>query len=89
MYLLYLDDSGSTKNKSETHLVLGGMCIHEHQINYFTNQLDSLAVRLDPVNPDSVEFHASAIYSGREHPLQLTPEGVKTFLPLGGELAEQ
>ncbi len=68
MYLLYLDDSGSAANKNEEHLVLGGICIHEHQINYFTTQLDNIAARLDPANPDSVEFHASAVFSGREHP---------------------
>lgn len=68
MYLLYLDDSGSTVNKAEDHLVLGGICIHEHQVSYFTNQLDSIAARLDPSAPDSVEFHASEIFSGRTHP---------------------
>ncbi|MGH9751769.1 MAG: DUF3800 domain-containing protein [Blastocatellia bacterium] len=68
MYLLYLDDSGSVQNPNEEHLVLGGICVFEHQVQYFTQQLDSIAHRLAPNAPDSVEFHASAIFSGRQPP---------------------
>jgi hypothetical protein len=68
MYLLYLDDSGSTNNRSEEYLVLGGICIFEHQIQYFTQALDNIAQRLNPTDPHSVEFHASQIFSGRDAP---------------------
>lgn len=61
MYLLYLDDSGSAQNVNEPYLVLGGICIFEHQVNHFTQELDNIARRLNPADPDSVEFHASAI----------------------------
>lgn len=68
MYLLYLDDSGSAKNRNEDYLVLGGICIFEHQISHFTQALDAIAHRLNPADPDSVEFHASDVFSGRQSP---------------------
>jgi hypothetical protein len=68
MYLLYLDDSGSAQNPNEQYLVLGGICIFEHQVNYFTQELDKIAHRLNPHDPDSVEFHASAMFAGRTEP---------------------
>ena len=46
MYLLYLDDSGSAGNKKERHLVLGGICVYEHQVHHFTHELDALAATL-------------------------------------------
>jgi hypothetical protein len=68
MYLLYLDDSGSAQNQSETYLVLGGICIFEHQVYHFTQELDILARKFAPTDPSSVEFHASAVFGGRAAP---------------------
>ncbi len=68
MHLLYLDDSGSTENPNEQYLVLGGICVHERQVQYFTQELDKIADRLIPGKPETVEFHASVIFSGRELP---------------------
>jgi hypothetical protein len=68
MYLLYLDDSGSTSNANEEYLVLGGICVFERQANYFTQALDAIAHRVHPNDPHAVEFHASAIWAGRGIP---------------------
>jgi len=68
MHLLYLDDSGSTKNRDEDYLVLGGVSIFEAQNHYLTQQLDALAEAFAPGNPQSLEFHASDIFSGRKTP---------------------
>lgn len=68
MFLLYLDHSGSTKNFNEQYLVLGGVCVSEHQVNDLTHSMERLAVKYDAADPDSVEFHASVIYSGRQKP---------------------
>lgn len=68
MYLLYLDDSGSASNANEEYLVLGGICVFEPQVNHFTSELDTIAERIHPTNPDGVEFHASAAYAGRVPP---------------------
>lgn len=68
MHLLYLDDSGSAENPKEQYLVLGGVCVHERQVQHFTHELDRIADRLVPGRPETVEFHASVIFSGREEP---------------------
>ncbi len=68
MHLLYLDDSGSAANKAETYLVLGGVSVYEAQAHHIALKMDDLAESIDPQNPASVEFHASAIYARRDHP---------------------
>jgi hypothetical protein len=68
MQLLYLDDSGSSKNPKERHLVLGGVSLAEPQIHWVTQKLDELAQSIDPNNPHGIEFHASEIFSGRVAP---------------------
>ena len=68
MFLLYLDDSGSVQNQHEEYLVLGGICVAEHQVNTLTHALDGLASRFNADDPDSVEFHASEIFSGKKPP---------------------
>ncbi len=66
MYFLYLDDSGSIKNVSEHHFVLGGYCVHEHQVYWLRKYLDDLASQILPENPEALEFHASEIHSGKK-----------------------
>jgi hypothetical protein len=68
MHLLYLDDAGSAANPDEDYLVLGGVSVFEAQANYITSQLDALAQTLSPEDPESVEFHASEIFAGRQRP---------------------
>ena len=68
MHILYLDDSGSAENPKEQFLVLGGLSIYEAQAYYFTQELDKLALSLNPKSPHDVEFHASDIFGGREEP---------------------
>lgn len=68
MYLLYLDDSGSTANTDDPYLVLGGFSVFERQIHWLTSELDKLAARYNPSDPNSVEFHASEMFSRRIPP---------------------
>ena len=68
MHLLYLDDAGSEKNPTESYLVLGGVSVFEAQADFITRELDKLAQSIDPANPQSIEFHASEIFSRRETP---------------------
>jgi hypothetical protein len=67
MYLLYLDDAGSPGNTSEEYFVLGGVCVYEAQVEWFSRELDKLATPYNK-NPEDVEFHASTIFSRREAP---------------------
>jgi hypothetical protein len=68
MHLLYLDDSGSTGNRDEKYLVLGGVSIFEAQAHFLTLKLDELAETVNSNNPQSVEFHASEIFARRTAP---------------------
>ena len=67
MYLLYLDDAGSPGNPAEEYFVLGGVCVYEAQVEWFSRELDKLATPYDR-NPEDVEFHASTIFSRRADP---------------------
>jgi hypothetical protein len=67
MYLLYLDDAGSAANPAEEYFVLGGICVYEAQVDWFSRELDKLATPYAS-NPEDVEFHASAIFSRRDSP---------------------
>jgi len=67
MYLLYLDDAGSPGNAAEEYFVLGGVCVYEAQVDWFSREIDKLATSYDK-NPEDVEFHASTIFSRRAEP---------------------
>ena len=43
MYLLYLDDAGSPGNPAEEYFVLGGVCVYEARVEWFSRELDKLA----------------------------------------------
>lgn len=68
MYLLYLDDAGSPGNAAEEYFVLGGICVFEAQVEWFSREIDRLAVPYNATAPEDVEFHASTIFSRREQP---------------------
>lgn len=67
MYILYLDDAGSPGNSSEEYFVLGGICVYEAQVDWFSREIDKLATPYAG-NPEDIEFHASTIFSRREEP---------------------
>lgn len=67
MYLLYLDDSGSVKNASDSHIILAGVAVFERQAHWFSERMDGVAKRYWPDSPNSIEFRGSSIHSGRDH----------------------
>lgn len=50
--------------------MLGGICVYERQVQHFTYEMDKIAERLVPGKPETVEFHASEVFSGRVDPWQ-------------------
>lgn len=68
MHLLYLDDSGSTKNANEDYFVLGGISVPEQSVRWLSHKIESLAETIVPQNPSSVEFHAAEIFRGTTFP---------------------
>ena len=61
MYILYLDDAGSTGNPSDKHVVLAGVALFERQIHFLDKELNELASQIYPQEPSALEFHASHI----------------------------
>lgn len=73
MHILYLDDSGSADNPNEEYFVLGGVSVPENSVRWLSHQIETLAEQLSPEGSLDVEFHASAIFGGREKPWNRYP----------------
>ena len=67
MDLLYLDDSGSVKNAADRHIILAGIAVFERLPHWLSRNLDRVAARLWPTNPNSLEFRGADILSGKRH----------------------
>ena len=65
MHLLYLDDSGSVKNRDEKHFILAGISIFERQAYWLQKALDDLADSQAHSESNRLEFHGNQILAGR------------------------
>jgi len=65
MHLLYSDESGSTKDPNQLHFVLAGVCLFERQSFWISSELDKIAERFNPADPNSVELHGNPMYTGK------------------------
>lgn len=65
MYLLYVDESGTTHDPNQQYFVLAGFCVFERQGYWIANQLDQIAARFDPADRATVELHGSPMFGGR------------------------
>ena len=61
MYLLYLDESGTSAND---HFVIGGLAVHEQDVIPMSEAVDRLMAR-QPIPMTHAEIHASPIRVGR------------------------
>ena len=71
MYLLYLDDSGSSSNINEEYFVLGGVAVPENSLRWLSYELEKYAQEIGnktSLDPKQIEFHASEIFSGKIAP---------------------
>ena len=64
MYLLYADESGTTKDPNQQYFVLAGFCVFERQGYWISEKLDRIAERFNPADPNSVELHGSPMLNG-------------------------
>jgi hypothetical protein len=64
MYLLYLDDSGSTTDNSQQYFVLAGLSVFERQGWWISQELEKIAAAFNPADPASVELHGSPMLNG-------------------------
>ncbi|MBL9153073.1 MAG: DUF3800 domain-containing protein [Verrucomicrobiales bacterium] len=65
MYLLYVDESGHTADPHQNYFILAGVAVFERQGWWIANELDQIAARFDPANPNEVELHGSPMLQGR------------------------
>jgi len=67
MHLLYLDDSGSVRNRDDRHVILAGLSLDEKSPHWFSLGLDKIAATVWPDNPKGLEFRGADIFSGKKH----------------------
>lgn len=69
MYLLYIDESGSTTNPNQPYFVLSGISIHEKKCHWIEQEMDKIAERfVDKTLGESAydyELHGSPMRSGK------------------------
>lgn len=66
MHLLYVDESGSTADPKQMFFILAGVSIFETQGFWLSNELDKIAARFNPADPNSVELHGNPMYKGKK-----------------------
>lgn len=65
MYLLYADESGSTRDINQQYFVLAGFCVFERQGYWIAKELDNIAARFNPADPSTVELHGNPMVGGK------------------------
>lgn len=84
MYILYADESGTTKDASQQYFVLAGFCVFERQGYWISEELDKVAARFNPADPNSVELHGSPMLNGngfwRRQPKQDREQAIQDAL---------
>lgn len=84
MYLLYADESGSVGDPKQKFFVLAGVCVFERQSFWISSELDKIASRFDPANPNSVELHGNPMYGGkkfwRQFPKEMRHQAIRDSL---------
>ena len=53
---------------AEAYFVLGGLCVFEAQVDWFSREIDKLAAPYNAAAPEDIEFHASEVFSRRAAP---------------------
>jgi Protein of unknown function (DUF3800) len=66
VHLLYLDDSGSTGNAADRHVILAGVAVFERLPYWFSRNLDVIARSVSPENWQELEFRGVDIFAGRK-----------------------
>ncbi|MDK4688425.1 DUF3800 domain-containing protein [Kingella negevensis] len=51
MYLLYVDESGSTTDPNQQYFILSGIAVHEKQTYWIENAMNDIAARFSTETP--------------------------------------
>lgn len=65
VFLLYADESGTPRGTDQAHFVLAGVSMFERKAHWLSLELDKIAARFMPSDPDSVELHGAPMLAGR------------------------
>lgn len=65
MYLLYIDESGSTTDPTQQHFVLSGIAVFERDTHWIEQSMNEIANRFLPTSPYDLELHGSPMRSGK------------------------
>ncbi len=65
MHLLYVDESGHSDDPTQRYFVMIGIALFERQTWWLSSELDKIALRFDPANPQTVELHGSPMKQGK------------------------
>ena len=63
MHILYVDDSGSPDNPSDSFFVLGGISVFERGLYHLMKAADDLVASFGIGNSNDIELHGSPMYS--------------------------
>jgi hypothetical protein len=63
MHFFYVDESGSVADPKQIFFVLAGVTVFERQVHRVGKELDKIAARFNPGDPDAIAFaYGMAIY---------------------------
>lgn len=65
VHLLYVDESGSTTDPSQSFFVLSGISVHEKKTHWVEEAMNSIAKRFNSEDPYALEMHGSPMRSGK------------------------
>ena len=65
MHLLYVDESGSVGDPTQRFFVLAGFSVFEREPHWIESELNDIAKRFSPQQPEAIELHGSPMHSGR------------------------
>ena len=64
MYVFYVDESGKKADKNISHIVYGGLCLHDKSYNYLIATVNKIIKEVLNDDNFNLELHANLIYAG-------------------------
>lgn len=68
MHVLYVDDSGSVTDPTQSYFVLGAVAVYERGIYHLITAADDCVRKFGFEDPDDIELHGTDMYGGRNRP---------------------
>lgn len=68
MHVLYVDDSGSVSDPTQTYFVLGAVAVYERGLYHLISAADECVAQFGFEDSDDVELHGTDMYGGRNKP---------------------